>query len=799
MSAADPIGLIGQSVPRDAARRLAQGGGRYLGDIALPGLLHAAFLRSPYAHARILGIDRLAAELSNGVVAVFIADEVDVICTPWQGILSYPPGMTSPPQHALARDRVAFQGEPVAIVVASSRALAEDACSKIVVEWEPLSPVVTLAASLEETAPRAHPDLESNIAFESRIESGDAPAVFAAAAETSGAVIVEDTLSFSGITAVTMEPRGIIASFDAATGRLDLWAPGQSPFQTRDIVARHFGLSEADIAVHQPDVGGAFGLKLHVFSDEMATIAASKLLGRPVKFEADRLESFLSDVQARRQEVRGRVAFDSAGKILAMDVDVVAAAGAYSVAPRTSFLEPNQVARLCGGPYLVPAYAARIRSVFLNTAPSGQLRGVGHPIACAVTESLMDKGAAALGIGRVELRRRNLIPVDAYPYTSHGGFKFERLGQQEALDRLVAVTGPARETARAARGASGQLIGFGQALYVELTSPGVGFYGLGGAQITSRDSATLRLEPDGSVSVQSAITDQGQGGMTVIAQVVADVFGLELNRVRVVNDTTQGAPMGGGAWASRGASIAGEAAHRGAIDLRSQILALAAGFPEAEGREPVTLSGGMIRAADGAKIIELCALAQRVHYRPDLLGDDGLATLTATGTYYHQEYSYTFTQGAHAALVAIDPVSGEVTIDGFWLVADCGRVLNPLLADEQARGAAAMGIGAALWEDCRYGPAGDMETATMADYFTPMAYEMPDIVVEHMSTPTLQGELGAKGAGESGIAGVQAAILNAVNNALAPHSARISSFPITPEKVWAALHSVKTKEGQDRF
>lgn len=768
---------IGRPQPRTEARRLASGGGRYLDDIVRPGTLHAAFLRSPYAHARLRGLDTLDASVAPGVVAVFTGDDVNAVCAPWSGVLQHPPGMVSPPQYALVQDRAAFQGEPVAIVIARSHAEAEDACDRIVADWEVLPAITTLEDAASD-ANLAHPELASNTAFQSLVTHGDAAAAFA----RTDVVVVEETLEFSGITAVAMEPRGVLADFDAATRRLEVWSVAQSPFQFRDLVARHFDLSEVQIAVHSPDVGGAFGVKLHTYSDEMATIAASVLLGRPVKFLADRMESFQSDVQARRQKVRGRMTFDSSGQIVAMEVDVLAAAGAYSVYPRTSFLEPNQVARIAGGPYVVPNYAAKMRSVFLNTAPSGQLRGVGHPVACAITEALMEQGASVLGIDPIALRRRNLIPPAAFPYVSHGGFKFENLGQDETLERLAKLTADA-----AMDDQPGLLTGIGRAIFVELTSPGIGFYSHGGAHIATRDSATIRLESDGTVSLQSALSDQGQGGPTVLAQIVADTFGVPIEGVRVISGTTLGAPMGGGAWASRGASIAGEAAHRAASALKARVITLAQSLPDGAGCSAVDIADGFLIDAKGQPVMPLHELARLVHYRPDLAGDGGSETLTATGTYYHADYPYTFTQGGHAARVTVNPRTGVVRLDGLWIVADCGTVLNPLLADEQVRGAAAMGIGAALWEECQYGQMGDLLTATMADYLTPMSCEMPDIVVDHMSTPTRQTALGAKGAGESGIAGVQAAILNAVNDALRPTGARISQFPITPERVWIAL------------
>jgi len=778
---------IGRPLPRREARRLLEGGGRYLDDVTRPGLLHAAFVRSPHAHASILGIDVLSARLMPGVVAVLTAEEVDQVCAPWSGVLERPPGMRSPPQRPLARGRVTYQGEPVVVVVATSRARAEDGCDAVEIAYEPLPSVTDLAAACEAGAPCVHPEHPDNIAFHGVTAAGDAIAALAAG----GLTVVEETLHFPGVTAVSMETRGVLADYDAAMKRLDVVWSAQAPFQMRDVVARCFGLAECDVNVVVPDVGGAFGLKLHVFPDEMAAVAASVLLGRPVKFVADRLESFMSDTQARRQIVQGRLAVDAQGRIRAMTVDIRAGIGAYSVYPRTSFLEPNQVSRLCGGPYLVPHYRAVATCMFLNTPPSGQLRGVGHPIACALTEALMDKAALALGLDPFEIRALNLVPADAFPHQSHGGFRFERLGQQAALETIRQVTAEARARIAAHRGSGGRKrLGLGIALFVELTSPGVGYYGLGGAHISSRETATVRLEPDGGVTVQVGITDQGQGIETVIAQVVADGVGVDVERVRVLHGGTSGAPFGGGAWASRGASLGGEAAWLAARALRHRILAVAAAaLDRPDGTHALAIAHGLVVDGDGQTRASLADIARRVHYRPDTLPGHALESLTATETYLHEDFPYTFTNGAHAALVEVDEVTGEVRLAGFWVVADCGTVLNPLLADEQVRGAAVMGIGGALWEECLYSASGDLATATMADYFTPMAVELPDIVVVHMSTPTAQSQLGAKGAGESGIAGAQAAILNGVNAALAETGARLDTFPLTAERIWRALRA----------
>src|SRR5687767_14616252 len=426
-------GYIGQSVPRPNAARLLQGRGAFTDDLRFPRLAHVAFFRSPYAHAKVRKLDFKNALRSPGVIGVFDGRAVAEYCTPWVAVLAHLKGIKSPPQHAIAIDRACWQGEPVAAVVAESRTQAEDAVQLIEAQWEELPVVVDMEDALKNTR-TIHPDLGDNICFKREHDTGGVDEAFAKAD-----VIVEDTFHFGRHTGVCLEGRAIVADYNAAEHSLTVYHATQAPHMMQDIFSRHLNIPEANVRVIAKDVGGSFGIKVHVYADEMATAALSVMLRRPVKFVADRLESFLSDIHAREHRARVRLACSKAGEILAFDLDDLTAIGPYSVYPRTSGIEGNQVVNLTGGPYKHQQYRAKMNVVFTNKNVTCQYRAVGHPIAVALTEGIVDLAAAKLGMDPAEFRRRNLIADDAYPYTFPSGIKFEKLSHHQALDKLLAL------------------------------------------------------------------------------------------------------------------------------------------------------------------------------------------------------------------------------------------------------------------------------------------------------------------------------------------------------------------------
>jgi len=778
-----PNSYIGKSLPRPNAKRLLAGRGRFVDDIQLPRMLHAAFVRSPYAHARIVAIDAAEASAMPGVRRIATGADLAGLCEPWVGTLRHFKGMKSPPQFPLALDRVLWVGQPVVAILADSRALAEDAADRVVVDYEALDPVIGIEPALTQGAPILHEALGDNCAFLTTIEGGDVERGFEAAA-----AVVGIDLTFGRHTPVTLEPRSIVADFEPGERALTVHHSTQTPYQFQDVYARHFGLDESRVRVIAPDIGGSFGMKLHVYPEDMATVALSMLAERPVKYVADRGESFSNDIHLRDHRLRAELALAADGRFLAMRVRDDTAIGAYSAYPRTSAVEGNQVVRLMGAPYRIVDYKADLRVIFQNKTQTSQYRGVGHPIACAGTERLVDLAAQQLGLDPFEIRRQNYVNDDMYPHTTATGYRFERLSFDQCLDRLHALMDyPALRTEQARLRQQGIYRGIGLATYVEITNPSPAFYGVGGAHISAQDGCVIKLTPSGEVQCAISVTEQGQGTETIIGQIVADQLGVDRERVRVLTGDTETTPHGGATWACRGAGIGGETALQAARKLRHNILQIAGAVLQASPEALNVADGRLIDRHTGAVRMTLGELAALVYFRSDTLPPDLKADLTVAHHYAPQGFPFAFTNGIHGSLVEVDVETGFITLLKHWVVEDCGRIINPMLVDEQVRGGVVQGLGAALFEECLYGDDGQLLNGSMADYLVPMAYEMPDIVIAHVETPTKDTELGAKGCGEAGTSAASGAALNAVNDALAPLQASISQIPMTPQRVLRAL------------
>ena len=779
-----PNSYIGRSVPRPNLARLTQGRGQYVSDVVLPRMAHVAYLRSPHAHARIRSISTEAARKAAGVIAVVTGADLAKVITPWVGVLTHLKGIKSAPQHAIAVERACWQGEAVCAVVARTRAEAEDACALIEIDYEPLAAVTDAETALDPATLVIHPELADNLTFERSLVAGDPDKGFAEAD-----AVAEATFVFGRHTGVTNEPRAVVADWNPGEQRLTVYQGTQAPHMMQNLFAKHLGLEEHQVRVLTKDVGGSFGIKVHVYADEMATAALAKLLRRPVKFVADRLESFVTDIHARDHRVKARIGVKRDGAITAFEIDDLTGIGPYSVYPRTSGIEANQVVNLVGGPYACPNYRARARVVFQNKNVMCQYRAVGHPIATAVTEGLVELAAAKIGMNPVELRRRNLISDDGYPATGAAGIKFEKLSHHAALDKILAMMDYAVLRAEQAQlRERGIHRGIGFASFIEVTNPSAAFYGVGGARISSQDGATTRLDATGAVFCHTGVTEQGQGAEAVTAQCVATAVGVPIERVRVITGDTDNVPYGGGTWASRAAGIGGEAAWQAGKALRANVLAAAASILQADPQD-LDIRGGVVVDADsGRERMGVEEVARIVYFRPDTLPPGFQAELLVTRHYVPRAWPFAFTNGVQASYLEVDTTTGFVTLLKHWCVEDCGTVINPQLVDEQIRGGIVQGIGAALFEHCRYDENGQLLNGNMMDYLVPMAPGMPDIEVGHVVTPTADSELGAKGAGEAGTAGAPASVMNAVNDALRPlGAAPITEMPIAPERVLRAL------------
>ncbi len=782
-----PNSYIGRSVPRPNLKRLMQGRAQFVSDVTLPRMAHVAFVRSPHAHARIVHIDRTSAEKAPGVIAVVTGAELSKVITPWVGVLSHLKGIKSAPQHAIAVDRACWAGEAVCAVVAGTRALAEDACELVSVDYEELPAVTDPETALDPKTPVIHPDLGDNLTFERSLDAGAVDKALA-----SSDAVVETTFVFGRHTGVCNEPRAIVADFNPGDQRLTVYHGTQAPHMMMNLFAKHLGLEEHQVRVVTKDVGGSFGIKVHTYADEMATVALSKLLRRPVKFVADRIESFVTDIHARDHRVKAKIGVMNDGTITAFVIDDLTGIGPYSVYPRTSGIEANQVVNLTGGPYKCPNYRALARVVFQNKNVMCQYRAVGHPIATAVTEGLVDLAAAKIGMDPADIRRRNLIADDAYPATGASGIKFEKLSHHASLDKILAMMDyRALRAEQESRRRQGIHRGIGFASFIEVTNPSAAFYGVGGARISSQDGATVRLDATGAIFVHSGVTEQGQGAEAVMAQCVASAFGVPLERVRVVTGDTDNTPYGGGTWASRAAGIGGEAAWQAGKALRQNVLAAAASILQAQA-DALDIAGGVVvDKGTSRERIALDEVARICYFRPDTLPPGFQSELTVTRHYVPRAWPFAFTNGIQASYLEVDTDTGFVKLLKHWCVEDCGTVINPQLVDEQIRGGIVQGLGAALFEHCLYDERGQMLNGNMADYLVPMAMEMPDMEVGHVVSPTADSELGAKGAGEAGTAGAPACVMNAINDALRPLGARpLTEMPFTPSRILEALGKI---------
>jgi carbon-monoxide dehydrogenase large subunit len=652
-------------------------------------------------------------------------------------------------------------------------------------EWEELPVVVDMEEALAGKTV-IHPDFQDNVCFKREHDTGGVDEIFKEAD-----VVVEDTFHFGRHTGVCLEGRAILADYNAAEHSLTVYHATQAPHMMQDVFSRHLGIPEANVRVICKDVGGSFGIKVHVYADEMATAAISVIMRRPVKFVADRLESFLSDIHCREHRVKIKIAVKKSGEILAFELDDLTAIGPYSVYPRTSGIEGNQVVNLTGGPYKHQKYRAKLNVVFTNKNVTCQYRAVGHPIAVALTEGIVDLAAQKIGMDPAEFRRKNLIPDDAYPYTFPSGVKFEKLSHHQTLDLLLKkMDYPGLREEQKSLRAKGVYRGIGLAAMIEVTNPSPAFYGVGGARISAQDGATLRLEPTGMVTVMCSVTEQGQGTEAIFHQIAASAVGVTLDKVKVITGDTSVTPYGGGTWASRGAGIGGEAVLQAGRALRSNILEVAAKILSVEKAELDILNNEVVNKLTLEAKLPLAELGRVAYFRPDTLPVDFQSELTATRHYTPRQYGFTFTNGIQASLVEVDPDTGFVKLLKHWCVEDSGTVINPMLVDEQIRGGVVQGIGAALFEECIYGPDGQLLNGNMADYLVPMSGEMPDIICAHVETPTKQSQLGAKGVGEAGTAGAPGAVMNAINDALLPLNARVTAMPFTPERILKALRKV---------
>ncbi len=754
---------LGHRIARREDARFLTGRGRFVDDIAVPGTLHAAFARSDVARGRIVSVDIEAARALPGVVAVYTASDLNhLVLDQWTDQeLLHPPIR---PYRLLADGDVRFVGEPIAVVVAESRYIAEDAVDEIVIDIEQLPALVDYQRALDPDAVIVHPELGSNVSR----EMPDAPNPALDEIFATAPVVLTETFRQHRYLCAPMETRGILASWDKVSDELTLWLSTQGPQGARSWLARLLDHDESRIRVIMPDVGGSFGLKMFSSAEEIAAVLATRQIGRPVKWIEDRRENLIAGQHCREDQVTLTMAVDGEGRFLGVKAQFLESAGAFP-APASS--ATAFAAILLPGPYRLSNYAASGHTVFTNTAGRGGYRGP-WMIETVVREQMIDCVAVRLGIDPLEIRRRNVIQIAELPYTMVTGFVYDQMTAVENLEQAAEIVGyeALREQQRAWR-SEGRLVGIGISLLAEPSAMAFG--------PMSTEAATVRVQPSGAVDVQTSTLSNGQGIETTLAQVVAEELGVDIDRVRVLQGDTDTAPNGGGSGGSRSAVIAGGAAREAAQEVRQRIVSIAAHMLEANPEDIEITDGRAHVVGTPSRHVTVAEVARKAYYEPASLPPGQPRGLEAH-TRYAPDNFCTWSNACHICVCEVDRDTGAVTILRYVVSEDCGVMINPNVVEGQIAGGVVQGLGGVLYEHLQYDPAGNPMTSTFLDYLLPTAAEVPVIEYGHIETRSPTNAGGHKGMGEGGAIASPPAIINAVADALAPLGVQVRSQPLTP-------------------
>jgi len=789
---------FGQPLRRREDLRFLKGNGRYVDDIARPGMAFAAFVRSTHAHARLVSVDTAAAAAMPGVLAVATDAEWraagmgELVCVHPMPFSDGRP-MNEKVRPIFASGRVCHVGDLIACVIAENRNQALDAAEAVAVGYDPLPAVSRVGQALDGDAPAIHPELGGNLVFE--IERGDRAATEAAFAAAHH--VTELTLPSNRVAGSPLEPRSFVCEYDPDRDRYIVWCTSQIPHYFRRWLAKYV-LHEAEhkIQVISPDVGGGFGLKIHLTEGAIVTWAA-RLVGRPVKWTATRSESFLSDSQARDHHTRARMAFDENGVITGMQVDTVAALGGY-LSQFAPSIPGNSYPQTITGLYTTPALYLRVRGAYTNTVPVDAYRGSGRPEATLVNERLVENGARELGIDTAEMRRRNLIPGARFPYPTAVGRTYDSGDPPALFEKLLAMAeyeGLRAEQARLRKG--GVLMGIGIACFLDKSGTGSSRnLAFKGGLHGGYESATVRVHSDGKVTVFSGSHSHGQGHATAFCQIAADRLGLPIEHIELAQGDTDQVPFGNGTWGSRSASVGGVAIVMAADKVIDKAKRLAAHLLECA-LEDLEYEGGMFRVRGTDREIGFAEIAD-IAYQGARLPEDGSLTPGLEETMFYEPTDTNDPQAMHLASVIVDPDTGVTTIRDYFTADDCGRIINPMIVEGQVHGGLAQGIGQAMKEHVVYDDrSGQLLTGSFIDYAMPRATDMPErLGLAFLEIPCPSNVLGVKGGSETGTIGPPAAIANAVVDALWHLGVRHVDVPVTPEAVWRALETAKRQRGR---
>ncbi len=753
--------------------RLLRGGGRYVDDLPAPGALHAAFVRSPHPHAVVAGIDTTAALAAPGVMGVFAQADLERF-----GVRQLPvgwciPGQLSVESPLMADGRARYVGQAVAVVLADDPYRAEDAAWLVEVGYEPLAAVADVDAALAADALRLHEGWPDNVMARSIVEEGDIDAAFASAA-----VVVGDRFHVGRSAGVPIEARGALARVDEQTGRLELVASLQSVHHARMDLAEVLDRAESSIRVVAPDVGGSFGVKDHLSAEEAVVAALALHTGRPVKWIEDRWEHLAAAAHSREQVYDVELAADGEGGIAGLRGRLLFDAGAHS--GNHGMGTALYAASVLPGPYRFSAYRLEVVGVVTNKAPSAAYRGYGGPEAAFVIEGLVDALARRLALDPLEVRRRNLIPVDAFPYRNPAGLVYDRGDYRRALDRAVELTqAPALDDA-----STGWARGVGTASIVQRGGFGPSRAAVAaGMRFGGFETAIVRMDATGKAEVFTGLSTQGQGIDTALAQICAERLGLDPERdVTVTAGDTAVTPFSPvGAIASRGAAVGGSAVYRAATALREKLVGAATVLLEAAPGD-IRLESGLATVQGSPDAGVPIARVARALQTGEVVPEGAEPGLESSATY--EPADETTSYGAHAAVVDVHPATGQVRVVRYVAVTDCGVMINPHIVAGQIAGGAVQGIGGALYEELAYGADGQLLTPTLGEYRLPTSADVPHIDLEFVETASPLTPTGARGAGEIGITGPGAAIAGAVADALGPAHPPPRRLPLTPERVW---------------
>ena len=765
---------VGQSLKRFEDHRLLAGGSSYVDDIKLPGMVHALVLRSPHAHARIRSIDASAASQSPGVVAVFTADDLASVAENMPTSAGAGADFLTPPAHpVLANDKVCYVGQTVAIVVAETPEAAREGIEQVLVDYEPLTAVVDPMQAVQAGTTVVHPELGTNVVLETVNAGGDMAAAFNQADR-----VVRGQFHVQRLAPAPMEPRGLLADYRAADDLLTVWDSTQHPHDIRERLVEVLNRPESSIRVVAPDVGGGFGEKASFFPEEIAIPHIAMVLGRPVKWIEDRQENMLA-FHGRGHIVDVEAAVKNDGTLLGVNVKIVADLGAYCLmaTPTVPVLTTHRIA----GPYRTPAMSVEVKGVVTNKPSTGPYRGAGGPEAAFCMERTIDMIASELGMDPADVRRKNFIPPDAFPYDTPTGITYDSGDYKKAFDLALEMSDYQgwREKSREQASAGAPLIGVGIATVVK---------GSGGRVIRLTDHARVIIDASGQVTVHTGVSPHGQGTETTFAQMTADVLGVTPADVRVLHSDTDILPHGGGTSGSRGLIAGGSALNPVLEEAREKLLAIASHLLGCPAEEITIQDGRAFNGQDPKQEIPFAQVAAAA-YDEEKLPPGQEPALDFVGTHSLPKSPYAF--AAHVAVVEVSQENGTVKILKYIGVHDSGRIINPMLAEGQAQGAIAQGIGQALWEGMEYSPEGQPLTGSLMDYGLPTSMNMPEMELDTVETLSDLTPWGLKGIGELPTLAAPVAIANAVMDALSGLGIRHIDTPLTPEKIWQAMQDAR--------